>query len=204
MRAAGDTTGSYTSMAISGSDTLGFVMAIGDVNSDALTGITWNGVAMTKIHSGIPGADRAVGLWYVVNPASSTTIALTGGTYKQSREFYYTGVSQSAPIDSSAEANSSASAAITVATTVVASNCWTVMVSKDDGSGTITYTVNVGVVREGPDGGGECLSDSNGTVGTGSQSTTQTMASSTANHYGIACSIAPAVAASGKNFFMFF
>ena len=186
----GDTSGSYTSIAVSGANTIGYIFAIGDT-SDNLTGITWGGSAMTKVASGRPGTDRYIGLWYIINPSSSSTITLTGGTYKEAYEFYYTGAKQSAQPDSYTDNSSSLNAALTLTTTVVATGCWTVMISKDDGTGNVNYTTNVGVVRIGPNGGGLCMSDSNGTVGTGNQATTHTLNSGTPNHYGVVVSIAP-------------
>lgn len=190
----GNITGSYTSIPVLGVFTLGLVFAIGDTTADNLTAITWGGVSMTKIASSFqPGSDRWCGVWYVTNPTSSSTITMTGGTYQEAHELYYTGVNQLTPIDSSNNGSTGVATSITIATTVVASNCWTIMASKDNGAGNVEYTTSVGVVRQTAVGGGLCLSDSNATVGTGSQSTTQTLNAGAASHAGVAFSIAPTV-----------
>jgi hypothetical protein len=189
-----------TSVAVSGSDTLGIVGVVdGNAGADAITATTWNGVSMTKIGSSVqvPG-DRWMSLWWIANPASSTTISFTGGAFWRSFNFYYTGASQVGQPDSSNTGTVSNSLGITVATTVVAANCWTIIFQKDNAGG-ITYTTTVGVMRANADGGGIAISDSNGTVGTGSQSTTLLGTDATAEHGAIAISISPAGGGGGAS-----
>lgn len=183
-----------TSVSVSGTNTIGIVNVIGESGGDNITAVTWDGNPMTKIAAvQVPG-DRFISSWYILNPTSGTsTISFTGGSFWRSLSSYYTGVKQSGQVDSSNTGTSSSNAAITVATTVVAENCWTIMFQKD-GVGGKTYTTSVGTIRYDVDDGGIAISDSDGTVGTGSQSTTLTQTVSTSNHGGIAFSIAPLVA----------
>ena len=129
-----------TSLAVSGSNTVGVIFAIGDT-SDNLTGITWGGVSMTKIKSvqATPSGNW-VSAWCISNPASAATVTLTGGTTQQSYDGYYTGTS--CPVDSSNTATVGAQLAISAATTVVAANSWAVMYQKDNFGG-LTYTASV-------------------------------------------------------------
>jgi len=183
-----------TSVSVSGSNTVGLVYVVGEATGDDITAVTWNSVSMTKIAVvKTPGGDRYISVWWIANPASATTISFTGGTFWRSFSSYYTGAKQTGQPDSSNTATSSASSAITVATTVVASNCWQIMFQKD-GQGNTTYTASgvLTTVRADNDAGGIAIADSNGTVSTGSQSGTLTQSSGTANHGGIAFSIAPA------------
>lgn len=180
-----------TSVAVSGSDTVGFVYVVGESASDQITAVTWNSVSMTKIAAAQTPTDRYSSVWWVANPASSTTISFTGGTYWRSFSFYYTGASQTGQPDSSNTGTSSSSTALTIATTVVSSDSWYVMCQKDS-TGGLTYTGSgvLSSMRANADAGGIAISDSNGTVGLGSQSGTLT--STSTNHGGIAFSIKPA------------
>lgn len=180
-----------TSVAVSGTDTIGFVYVVGDDSADNITAVTWDGVSMTKVNVVRTPSDRYGSVWYVVNPASSAAISFTGGSFWRSYSFYYTGASQTGQVDSSNTNTSSANAAISVSTTVVAENSWYVMVQKDSTGGQ-TYTPSgvLASMRANADAGGIAIADSNAVVATGAQSGTLTAAGST-NHGGIAFSFKP-------------
>lgn len=184
------TTQTVTSVAVSGSDTIGVVYVMGDVGADNISAVTWDGVSMTKIGAVQCPTDRFLSAWWIINPTSAASIVFTGASLWHSFSSYYTGALQTGQPFSSNTGSNTSSLAITVATTVVASDCWTVMVQKDN-QGSQTYTTDVGVMRVANNGSGYAISDSNGTVGTGSQSTTLT-AGGSHNHGAIAFSIAPA------------
>lgn len=193
----------YSSSAVSGSDTFGVVCYNGsNTGSDYVTGITWNSVAMTKIGSSVqvPG-DRWMGVYYIIAPASGTTnITVTGSSSAIIRSFstYYTGVDQTSPLDSSNTGTTGGlSSSLGVSTTVVASDCWTAYFTKDS-TGSKTYTTSVGSMRRDTDAGGQAYSDSNGTVSTGSNTTTHTMTSGTSDLAGITFSFKPLSATSIK------
>lgn len=195
-----DTTQTPTSVAVSGSDTIGFVDVAGDIAADNISAVTWNGAPMTKIAAVQTSAgERWLSSWYIVNPASSATISFTGGSFWRSYSSYYTGAKQTGQVDSFNTGNSTASTAISVATTVVASNCWIRMFQKD-GTGGATYSASgvLASMRANTDAGGLAIADSNATVGTGSQTGTLT-AAGTSVHGAIIMSIAPAVAAGPTN-----
>jgi len=187
-----DASGNYTSISVAGSNTIGFVQSVGDVNADNVTGITWGGVAMTKIASGIPGTDRATGLWFIVNPASASAIITTGGTFKGALEYYFTGAKQSGQPDSSNSGGNTSASSIALTTTVVAEDSFTTMVHKHGGSS--NYTTDVGSEENDDSPNGTYVSQSNATVSTGNNTTTHTRDSGTSDHFGIIASIAPAVA----------
>lgn len=176
-----------TGPTVGNSNTIGIVFHFGD-NTDTLSAITWGAASMTKITSVQTPGDRYVSVWYVIAPTSAATITCVGATVNSWFAFYYTGAKQTGQPDSFNSNTSSSSTTIAVSTTVVAPNSWTVMMQKDI-TGGLTYTTSVGVMRVNASGGGEAISDSNGVVGTGAQSTTLTSSSST--HGAIAISIAP-------------
>lgn len=139
---------------------------------DNVTGVTYNGVAMTKSDSQLLSGDGGTyqSLWYLFGPSTGindiivTRSSSANAMVAQSTSL--TGCNQSA-IDSHAkvvDAGSPSSLAIT--TTVVASNCWLVGGCRN-GCGVITAgsgtTVRIAASSV-------TIGDSNGTVGTGSQS----------------------------------
>ena len=142
-----------------------------------VSAVTYNGVALTKLNSitaAVESSTQDGELWYLIAPATgSHTIAvtLTGSvSHSASSAMSYTGVDQSSPIDSSNTGqNNSGTATFTLSTTVAKSNCWLVggVMARDSGppaagTGTTLRGLNSGSWTTG--------GDSNGTVGTGSQS----------------------------------
>lgn len=146
--------------------------------ADYVTGVTYNGVAMTRIYdSGDNGGANHVRnfCYYLVGPATgsnnvviSTNMANAfdnvGGTATS-----YSGAKQTGQPDSfSTSVSSGGSSPLTKSTTVVGSNCWL------HGSIAITNnpTVGTGTTERAEFASGLYFNtaDSNGTVGTGSQS----------------------------------
>ena len=147
---------------------------------------------MTKIGAVQTPGDRWISAWWVANPASGTTISFTGGTFWRSFSFYYTGAKQTSQPDSFNTGTSTNSTVISVATTVVASDCWLIMCQKDSvGGETYTPSDSLASMRANADAGGLAIADSNTTVATGSRTGTLTGSNATAEHGGIVFSIAP-------------
>lgn len=152
----------------------------GDTTSDLITGVTWNGVAMTLVGKikqarwaylfGISNASVGTAN-LVVNASSSTVIGRTIASY--------TGVGT---IPDASTTGTTTSAALTLSVTAIAANCWTIMfghaANPIAGAGT---TVRV-------TGSGFGLGDSNGPVGPGSTSLSFT---NTVSWAGVMCSFAP-------------
>ena len=184
-----------TSVAVSGSDTIGLVFVAGETGTDDITAVTWNSVSMTKIAAVQVPTDRWISVWWIANPASATTISFTGGTFWRSFSSYYTGAAQTGQPDSSATNTNTASTGITAATTVVADNSWLVLFQKDK-TGGITYTAanDIASMRANTDDGGIAIGDSNTTVATGSRTGGVTSGTSS-DHGAIAFSIAPVAVA---------
>lgn len=75
--------------------------------SGGVSGITYNGVALTKIRSDTTGT-YSTELWYLVNPATGTNsiaVTLSGALTSISEGFSLNGVDQIAPISSNAGTN---------------------------------------------------------------------------------------------------
>lgn len=190
------TASSLTSIAVSGSDTLGIVYVVGETSGDNITAVTWGGSSMTKISAVQTPGDRWISAWWIANPTSSSTIAFTGGAFFRSFHSYYTGAAQTGQVDSSGTNTSSSSNVISASTTVVASDCWAIMFQKDNSGGRVYTSSNaMSTTRADNDAGGIGIADSNGTVSTGSITGTMTQTVSTSNHGAIIFSIAPVGAA---------
>lgn len=185
---------------ITGSQTI-LIVGVG-MDADTTCTVTYNGVSMTEIGN----AQRSAGgvktfLFYLVAPTTGTNnIIATLGTATKvaSGATSYTGAAQSGQPDSFTATFNDATTSFTVSTTVVASNCWLVGATRMQ-DGLAEPTTAGGVTRtEAPTtGAGQktVLSDSNGTVGTGSQSITWGQGSAD-NISGVVASIAPYVAPS--------
>lgn len=140
--------------------------------SDNISGITYNSVALTQItETTYPGAGHAgLSIWYLVAPATgSNTIAVSSSSACGAVAVSYTGVKQTGVPDSSNVNNNAVGTnSLTTSTTVVASNCWLVGGASDN-AGTGASGGTGTTLRDFVDNGVN-MGDSNGTVGTGSQS----------------------------------
>lgn len=193
--ASGSNTGGLSgSFTVSGANPFLLAYSWGGFGSDTTSGITYNGVALTRIGFVQCPGDRYVSVWYLAAPATgSNTLASSGANLYELVAACYSGVDQSSPIDSSNTATTSGGNPFTFSTTVVATGCWLVTAGKTNGanptagSGTINRVVN--------DAG---IFDSNGTVGTGSQSLS--LSNGTGANLGfVIASIKPAAAAGPAN-----
>jgi hypothetical protein len=122
--ASGGLTWSHT---CTGSTRILFVGAFGATDSDSITGITYNGVALTKIGSILPVAgSRYITLWYLVAPATGANnivISVSGGDCGGVAASY-SGPKQTGVPDASATNSQSSGTSLTGTVTTVADNCW--------------------------------------------------------------------------------
>lgn len=158
-------TGSTTTLShtTSGTNRLLFVSVYEATNAVNCTGVTYNGVAMTKITQLIL-TDRAASFWYLVAPATgANTVAITGvGAYTivlMAESF--TGAKQTGVPDSSNTGSTASATTFSVSTTTVADNCW--LVGHLFNSTTNGMTAGTGTTfRQQPAGGSLAIGDSNG------------------------------------------
>lgn len=136
-------------------------------------------------------------LYYILGPSTGThneVLTLSNAIPGNSKQLgmmgtSYTGVKQSGQPDSTAGNTQASEASLTVTTTVVAANCWLVGHANND-EGVMTG-LSTGTSRG--SAGNSWFGDSNGTVGTGSQSLVWSKSASTQYDTGVMMSIAPAV-----------
>lgn len=122
-----------------GSDRILWVGIFGDT-TDTLTGITYNGVAMTVAQKvGMGFGDRWIYLYYLVNPATgSNTVSATfsASTAAKAVAVSYTGAKQTGQPDNSNNWTDLFVSSISHSITTVADNCWMVFIAKTNGAGT--------------------------------------------------------------------
>lgn len=181
-------TGSYSwSHTCTGSNLILFVgVEIFSASALSVSGITYNGVALTKVDrivAALEGNRQDCELWYLVNPATgSNTIAVSlSGTadFTTAQAASYTGVNQSNPIDTSnTNQNTSASTTFSNTATTTADNCWLVSTVFPRGG---LPSASTGTIRRASNTGSLCcFFDSNSvTSPPGSDSLNYTSASGT-------------------------
>lgn len=140
--------------------------------ADNVTGVTYNGVAMTRIAIKRDNSNNGyVSLYELVNPASGTNnvAASFTGSQTSAQAMSHTGADSVQPDSSASGATANFATELDVATTVVASNCWLVGAFGATNGGMTMETGTTKRVDEGTTNF-RCLVDSNGTVATGSRS----------------------------------
>ena len=198
--AAGGASPVTTSVTTSGSDRLLVVGESNNITTDNLTA-TYAGVSVptqATVTGTIPNYRHYILALAAPATGANNLVTTSSGGSPSNFVASYTGVKQTGFLDSSGTNTSASATSFSVSTTVVASNCWTVgLLNTNERAVTVTdRTVRV-------DNGTNQFADSNGTVATGSQSTSGTCTIADPWH-GIMISFAPvAEATSGKNFLAF-
>jgi hypothetical protein len=169
----------FTGLTIgSGSNRAIVVTITANANSTQITGATWDqggtNQAMTQVGgSQIGGSARYMWLFLLLGPTSGNKtlrVFQSGGDYIQVAAASYTGVQQTGQPDSQAD-HAGQTPPVTATTTVVAANCWLIGGASDASTGS-TLAAGSGTSLRATDSPNniEAIFDSNGTVGTGSQS----------------------------------
>lgn len=146
---------------ISGTDRI-LVLGITTFDSTAtnlVSGITYDGVAMTKLTEIAVQANARMSVWYLIAPNTGTNdIVATfaaNQTYVWLAAASYTGVKQSGFPDASNSSATPTSSTISDSVTTVADNCWVVMCGYGGSAGitaganTTLRAVSVGDTRQG-------------------------------------------------------
>lgn len=101
------------------------------VAGDQVTGVTYNGVAMTLVDKILVDSFGEEYLFVLFNPASgANTISIafnnSSDTNVSAVATSYTGANQTGPVDASATGSANPASEITTTLTTIADNCWTV------------------------------------------------------------------------------
>jgi len=182
-----------------GSDLI-LVVQFSDNNaSDIVTGITYNGVSMTRsqFYTTVGRTGRMY-TYYLINPATgsnnvvvSTNIGVSGSVLCINS---FTGAKQSGQPDAVGTNRTSGSTSSNVAVTTVADNCWLVGMSWDDFGNSSASTATTRRASAGASFGQQSWSSSSAQTPAGSKTLNITNASSIDTDW-VAISISPSVAA---------
>jgi len=177
-----------------GSNLILFVAVGTNSASDLISGVTYNTVAMTLVDKQAGTSTNYSYLFYLTAPATgahNVVISASSTCTIYSDSASYTGAKQSAQPDSTNKGTSTG-ATLALSTTVVATNCWLVASGCDfDG-----LSAGTGMTLR-QTSGADAIGDSNAVVGTGSQSMTWNVATTTNPTSGVIASFAPSVDSGG-------
>lgn len=171
-----------------------------DGDSDVVSGVTYNGVSMTRYLSQSTTGDQRLTVYGLINPATGSnnvTVTYTKSTEAGFCTVTYYDFGQVTQPDSTAYGTGASP--LTLSTTVVTNNSWLVSMARFASSG--TGTASTGTTFRSNAGVAFSVGDSNGDKGTGSQSMTWT---GSGTGYGIVVSIKPIVAATTNSSFLMF
>jgi hypothetical protein len=169
--------------------------------SNAISGITYNGVALTKIGSEVnSGFNTHLSLWYLLNPATgANNIVVTPNTNSEisAASASYTGALQSGQPDANSAGTPATTTSYSQSVTTVLDNCWAVLGGIAASSSALTAGANT-AIRQQPEGAhyGTFLIDTNSAktpVGTDTMNVT----SASQGFDGIMASFAPAASVIG-------
>ncbi len=127
----GNTTGTSLTFShtVTGSNPFLVVDVIGDVANDKITGVTYNGVAMTLPANGkvLITGDRYLYSFVLANPATgahNVVITASSSILIQGIATSYTGAQSSSTVDNSTNNTDNTVTSLTTSLTTVADNCW--------------------------------------------------------------------------------
>ncbi len=180
-----------------GSNLLLWVMTLGDIGSDNLTGITYNSVAMTFVQKIQFPADRWTYNYIQINPSTgSHSIATSGLTFNAIAGISYTGCAQSGQPTANTTHLQLSATTNSLTISVPNANSWIVGYIYGYSN---NASVNVGTLRVG--GSGTTSTDTNGVVSTGSNTITYTSNIGANDSVAAILSIKPPSAAINSGFF---
>lgn len=147
-----------------GSNLILFVISTAN-GSQTTTGVTYNGVALTKIGERTDSNGPTQYLWYLINPSTgaNNVVITNSGSATAGSAASYTGVAQSSPIDANTTTAETNTTSFATSITTVADNCWIICTSRTGSGLTLTAGANT-AVRSQPEQiffGGAAFWDSN-------------------------------------------
>lgn len=159
---------------VSGSDRILWAAHVINSASDLDTSCVFNTTETMSLAAkflNVPESINYTYLYYLVAPSTGThaiVCTTSSSILQEGSSVSYTGAKQTGQPDSTNTGGSGAATSFTLSTTVVATNCWLVGVLRDNGAGPSAGTGTTLRVTFGTFAAIQV--DSNGTVGTGSQS----------------------------------
>jgi len=195
-----DSTSLTFSHTVTGTDTILFVEAGQWQTGDAITGVTFNGTAMTLVDKQQVGSiNTYVYLYYLIAPATGThdvVISSSGSADIRGAAASYTGAAQSGVPDATSKSSTTSGGDATGIVTTIADNSWVVMSSFHQDCSTGCTAGADTTIRKGGTGNMGVLSDSNAAV-TPAGSRTLIVNGNSGSTGWVAASFAPSVAGGG-------
>ena len=200
-----DTTVTYTyAHTVSGSNRILWVGACTHTTK-TITGVTYNGVSMTKATDKTSGA--YISLWYLIAPDTGTNnvvVTTDGGIGRFNSDCAsYTGVKQSAQPDATNTGGPTNTSSYSQALTTVANNSWSIANIIGEAAASLTAGTNTAILFN-----LEATAFGNGLIHSGTDLATGSnplaVTSTAQNQYSIIASFAPATAAANNSTFLAF
>jgi hypothetical protein len=118
-----------------GTNRLLFVGGFNQEASSTITGVTYDGVALTEIANSSQ-TNNSVSLWYLIAPSTGASdVVITRSTSTNALlgvAASYTGAKQSGVPDSDNTGGASSGSSLTISTTTVEDNCWIVGIFRNE------------------------------------------------------------------------
>jgi hypothetical protein len=168
---SGGTTSFTKAFTLSSADNRFLVVTIfTDSSNDKVSGVTYNGVSMTRLYSRTDNTNsNRFYMYYLINPASGThniVVLFNTSTLASALASSYTGVKQTSPVEAYGSNASGSSNPFVVSATVTTEESWLVGGIRANGGATegtdTTFRISGGY--------GQYNADSNGGKSAGSQS----------------------------------
>lgn len=192
MFSSGASSSLTTSYTCSGTNRLLMVYAFRE-NSETVTGITYNGTAMTLATSKAQGTSTAYA-YYLINPATGANNIVVSFSGASSNciagAISYTGVKQSAQPDAINSSSSASATSLTTSVTTVADNAWIsgFFICLSGGSGNFSANNSFGYILQGTNSpatgvgwDGSAVLDTNTAIATAGATTVGAQTTGTAN-----------------------
>ena len=206
-QADNSTTSQTISHTCTGSDRLILVSFITNNTTDIITGVTYNGVSMTKLKQQASASPAYLAYtWGLLNPASganNVVVSASSASLIWTNVCSYTGVLQSGLPDATSGASNTSDTVWSSTLTTIADNAW----HHTQVRGSATLAASAGTTKRGePSGGTQSAAfDSGGAITpAGSDTNNGTNGTSNSNGSVVSVSFAPSVAATANSGFLQF
>lgn len=186
---------------VTGANTIGHV-SVGqqnDASGNRVTGVTWNGVAMTLVQTNVNATDDALYMWELINPTTGNIVVTRTGTTNNGfcNAISHTGAKQSAQPDATGF-NEAVTNSLGTSVTTAADNSWAVLAAYNPEGSAITASTN-STERSAVVTYAKLFDNNTDITPAGSYSMTVTRSGGSSQFHAVMASFAPATAAGPAN-----
>ncbi len=192
---AGNTTATF-SHTVTGSNTIGHVSVAqqNDASGNRVTGITWNGVAMSLVAVNVNSDNDAIYMWELVAPTTGNIVVTRTGTTNSGwcNSISHTGAKQTSQPDAS-NTKEEVDTALDINLTTTADNCWAILTAFNPEGAAITASTN-STERSAVTSFAKLFDNNANITPAGSYTMTVTRSGGASQFHGVMVSIAPSIA----------